>query len=433
MRVLYVNLDFPPASGPGIWRALAMAKYLPAHGVDLTVLASDRSPSRRRFDESLLADLPPSVTVRHLSSVFQNDVVGGFGRVRDLVPGRRPKALVERFERRFVAYWPDQQFHWATRVAAEIVRHRHAADVLLTSGPPHVAHLAALMARPVAPLPWVMDYRDLWSSDRVQIKQYRYQPRLFAQVEREALGRADAVVAVSPGYIDHLADRFADVIPRDRFHLIRNGHDIPKPLLARADERPRNKQAHFHFNGTPQRTHPFGALLDVMVRWRAEHGPEGLPKITFTGLPDGFAERIAAEGMSAHVYDVGHMPRDASVEFCLGCDVLVCMVNDANPLYRGTIPGKAYEALGLGRHLFAIQPKGSVVGELIDDADNGTLVDVGDPDDVYRGFSRIMDLFAKGALHDQSPEARARIADRYSRERQAAQLAEVLRSVARPR
>lgn len=426
-RLLYVNLDFPPMSGPGIWRALGFAKYLPENGYDVTVLCSDRSPSRARYDDSLLAHIPPSTIVHRIPSRFQKDIADDIGRLRDApLPDLLRRGLL-RAGRRFLHEYPDPQFHWAMKVAAKGAQllYRGEADALVTSGPPHVAHLAGLLMQRAKRVPWIVDYRDLWTDDAVQVKQTSYQQRAFERVERRVVRSAQSVVVVSPGYRARLEERFADVLDDD-IVVIRNGHDIPAELLELADEKPKNERLRIHFNGTPQYTHPFGLVVDTVARLVERVGPQRAPLVTFTGFPADLAEEIEKRGLEDHVKDVGHMSRDESIRLCLGCDVLLAMVNDTNPLYRGTIPGKAYEALALGRYLLAILPAGSVVGEMIEEAEHGALCDVGDPDDVYRAFATALERFERGTIHDQSPQRRRALAEQYSRRRQAAELAVVL-------
>ncbi len=429
-RVLYINLDFPPMSGPGIWRALAFAKYLPELDHEVTMLCSDRSPSRSRFDESLCDEIPEQVTVKRIPSYFQGDIAKNIESLMDLAPGSLAKKVLRRILCRFVKYYPDQQFHWALSVAAYGLQMaaRGQVDVLLTSGPPHICHLAGLIISTLRPLPWVMDYRDLWTDDRVQIKQTSYQQTLFERLEGACVAKATRIVAVSPGYIEHLSTRFSK--SPDLYSLVRNGHDVSPETIELSRVLPDNTRLHIHFNGTPQVTHPFSEVLNALDRMRAKDGHDrDLPRVTFTGVPAKFEAEIKALKLEEHVSDVGHMSRTDSIKYSLGCDVLLAMVNANNPLYRGTIPGKAYEALALGRHLLALMPKHSVLAEMIEAAGEGTLVDVSNPNAIYEGFAEVRRLFDSGKLNRIRTEAQHQaIAELYSRKTQARALVEVFDS-----
>lgn len=420
-------------SGPGIWRALAMTKYLPEFGISPVVLCSDRSPSRARFDRTLLSEIPDGAQVHRISSYFQGDLLPPLNMLVEAVPNRRRLRSTKRFlmraRSRFVYEYPDQQAHWALKVATKGIQLARARkiDCIITSGPPHVSHVAGLAIHKASGLPWLMDYRDLWTDDKVQIKQSSYQQSMFEKLERRAIAASTAVVAVSPYYIDHLSQRFSAEKPKSKYHLIRNGHDLPDAILEEAQAAPSNDRLHLHFNGTPQVTHPFSTVLDALERLRTRG--EALPLVTFTGMTEKFQQEVQDRGFEADVRNVGLMPKLDSVRYSMGCDVLIAMVNNANPLYRGTIPGKAYEAIALGRHLWGILPPDTVVRQMVEDPQTGTICNVDDLDDVERGLLRIIDLHRSGELHGQDLQARKDRAQKYSRRHQAQQLANLVRQV----
>ena len=82
-RILYINHDFPPMSGPGVWRALWFLKYLHAYGHKITVICADRSHWCDRYDETLLDRLPQDVDIIRLKSLFPEDILAGGNRDPD--------------------------------------------------------------------------------------------------------------------------------------------------------------------------------------------------------------------------------------------------------------------------------------------------------------------------------------------------------------
>lgn len=431
-NVLYLNFDFPPISGPGLWRALGFVKYLPDHGFSSIVLCSDRARRHDHYDETLEGQIPPGTEIRRISSWFEEELARGMTRAVDTIPIGPVRRTLHRIRSRLLREYPDPRFHWAMKAAvlgAWVVAQRRPA-CMITSGPPHVTHLAGLFIKATTGVPWVMDYRDPWTDDRVQVKQAGHQPWLFDRLEKAAVKRCDAVVAVSPVYLEHLSRRFASVKPANRFHLVRNGHDLQEEWITRSLIPPRNARPHFHFNGTPQTTHPFGLVLDLVDRLRLESPDRPLPLFTFTGMPAGLQEEVDKRGLGEAIRDIGRRSLSECVEYSIQCDVLLAMVDATNPLYRGTIPGKTYEAMALGRHLLALLPRDTTVKELVEECRNGTVADVEDPDDIYAGVIRILDLFGKGLLNtDQDPTLRRDYAARYSRRRQTEELVRVLNSL----
>ena len=69
-RVLYVNHDFPPMSGPAVWRALWFTRYLAISGYGVTVLCADRSDWCDRYDQSLLHHIPAEVQIKRVKARF---------------------------------------------------------------------------------------------------------------------------------------------------------------------------------------------------------------------------------------------------------------------------------------------------------------------------------------------------------------------------
>lgn len=430
MRILYINLGFAPQSGPGVWRALAMAKYLPRFGVHPHVLCADRAPGKGAFDTSLLDDVPSSVRVQHLSSVYQNEAVAPLQRLARALPGAAGE-LTDKIGRRLIHEFPDQQAHWAMKVVLHGTRLALSNKVaaMVTSGPPHIAHVAGLMIRRASGIPWIVDYRDLWTDDPVQTKQTSYQQQFFEKRERAVIETADRVVAVSPGYVQHLQQRFSGKRPDSSYRLIRNGHDLDDVQVDAAHEPPSNERLHIHFNGTPQVTHPFLHFVQAFLRLRQQG--RRLPLFTCTKMPAEFRKAVDQNGLQDAIKDVGRMSRADCIRYAMGCDVLVAMVNRDNPLYRGTIPGKAYEAIALGRHLLGVLPVDTVVRDLVSDPSDATFVDVDSIDSVCGGIVEIMARFESKTLHQRRglAEHRRRAAV-YHRAKQAGELAALLREIA---
>ena len=424
--LLYINLDFPPLSNPGVWRALGFIKYLPEHGWRSIVLCSDRSPIRNNHDPSLLAQIPADTEVHRISSRFEGEIAQWMERTAEGTRLRPVSWFFRGIHWRFVVYYPDEQLHWAAKVAARAIwiAARRKVDCLLTSGPPHIAHLAGLLIRRATGLRWVMDYRDLWTEDRFQVKQQRYQRSLFRGLEQTAHRWANAVVAVSPGYLERVIGLGRET-PRDRYHLIRNGHDVPDDVVERSLNLPKNQRLHVHYNGTVQTGLPVQVVLDLLDRLE----PDQRPWFTFTGLPPAIQDAVITRGHQQWIEDIGLMGHRQSIEYCLTCDVLLQLANP-DSTHRGTIPAKAYEAIALGRHILAIGPPDSDMAALIEESGNGTMVDAADIDGFQRAMLRILQLHRSGCLNaDQDPARRRALAEKYSRRQQTRELAALLESL----
>src|SRR5262245_58863134 len=135
--VLVLTYYFPPLAASGSYRLLGFARHLPRFGWRVAVVSPAELPWES-LDPALEGRVPPETIVY-----------------------RVPYPRWPRLLRRFLpgALWLPA----ARRAAGRAVRELRP-DVVLTSGPPHWAHLLGLSLKRRYRLPWVADFRDPWAS-----------------------------------------------------------------------------------------------------------------------------------------------------------------------------------------------------------------------------------------------------------------------------
>jgi glycosyltransferase involved in cell wall biosynthesis len=395
-HIIFVNLEFPPLAGPGVWRVLGLSKYLAGTGYSVSVVCSDRSVWHKFRDESLLESLPPGIDVHRQPSHFLADLQSYCETREQRAHNALTRWLWKRLHRLLGRYIPDKQILWALRsIGPTLARVRkHANACVITTGPPHVAHLVGLVVKWRTNCRWIMDYRDLWTSDPVQV--YRggpYQRRLFKWLERRCLRRCDAVVTVAPAWRGMLHKICGLNEGLERFHIIRNGHDLSAGDIslfhpvASADARLR-----IHYSGTVQENNK--AAINIFfnaLRLIKESQPAiRLPIVTFTGLPIAAHAEIERLGIADMVSDLGYLPRAAAMSRCASADVLLVAVNLDDTLHRGTIPAKTYEAMAFGKHVFALLPTDSDVKPLLEEYGSATVLEVPTMQQVAAALIRLL-------------------------------------------
>lgn len=157
LRVLFLAFEFAPLAAGGVYRALGLARTLPAFGLELdvvTVREQDYAAwTSAPLDRSLLTPLPAGVRVHRIAS--------GFPSWYWALTRRRAGFRVAQY-----AHWGDPvSLFWRRplwRCLDELVPARRP-DVLLATAPPFgVAVLARQAARRYR-LPWIVDLRDAWT------------------------------------------------------------------------------------------------------------------------------------------------------------------------------------------------------------------------------------------------------------------------------
>lgn len=226
--VLMVSAVFPPAGGPGVQRSAKFAKYLPEFNWRPTVWALDH-PAGLPRDPTLLEDLPAEVTVRRwggegIVQVMRRQLSGGGltdGLVERAVHGidRRVSSL---FGRRSL---PDELSGWARTSVKPLSRliEDEGIEVIYSTFSPASNHLLGFALKRRTGLPWVADFRDLWTDD------YRYRERArkrrlaHRRLEQEILETADVVIGVTERQTEILASHAPS--ESHKFVTITNGFD----------------------------------------------------------------------------------------------------------------------------------------------------------------------------------------------------------------
>ena len=357
MRLLVVTYYFPPSGGAGVQRPLKWVKYLPAAGITPVVLTV-REGAYPHLDRGMAADVPAGVEVVRTAAP---DPFGAYarltGRSRDEAVASRTghvgdsPALAERVARwvRANVFVPDARVGWVPFAirAARQVHAAHPVDAVLTTGPPHSAHLVGRALKRRLGLPWVADFRDPWTEIHYldALGRSARTQRRDAALEASVLREADAVVTVS----DPLRDSLRALAPGARVETIRNGFDpndfaTPAPPV-RAD------RFEVAYVGTlyavPQ------ALLEALA---AVHADEPRVHLRVVGsVPDGFAEAVRAHGLAEAVTVEPPVSHEVAIAIMREAALLVLTI-EAWSYARAVVPGKTYEYLASGRPVVGLGP-----------------------------------------------------------------------------
>ncbi len=199
-KVLIAACEFPPVVASGMYHPYYLAKYLRQRGWEPFVLTG-RADEPHDLDDPL--DMADHLDADHVVRAgladeetlvrFVRREIGEPDLVSRLLRHRQPA------DAPFAYGFPDRMVRWlpgAHREAARLVSENRFDAVVTTSFPFSSVLLGRLLQRAHG-LPWVAEFRDLWTED----------PRFPAadaaflddsrRLEREALEAADRVVGVS--------------------------------------------------------------------------------------------------------------------------------------------------------------------------------------------------------------------------------------------
>jgi glycosyltransferase involved in cell wall biosynthesis len=394
-------------------RPLKFAKYLSRLGVKVTVLTVDPSADAKR-DASLLTDVPTDVQIIRVREQAAMPPLAN-GPLRRLRVAQRwaiHQCLVPDDRAGFISP--------AVRAACDPGRSRF--DVVLATGKPWSAFVAAERIADGLNLPLALDYRDPWTTP---FSGRRIGAGLMAlwrnpRLERRILSRARAIVSVHESVPAMMETGLGVPGLAARCRWIPNGYD---PEDFEGLTRSPSSRFVLSYVGSLYRTRTLRSIADALgglVRAgevKADDlvfrvlGPSAAQVMKdLQGSP--IADRVEAPGLVPHREALSALVNST-------VNLLVDIIYDGPNVHT---PGKLYEYLRAGRPILSISRDGTTPG-LIREARAGWVVPPGDTHALAEILKR---AYQDWRLGGELPVPDQAVVARFDRSRLAAELQEVL-------
>jgi glycosyltransferase involved in cell wall biosynthesis len=409
-RLLIVAAEFPPVKGIGRLRPLKFCQHLGAFGWETAVLAPTEG-AIEPVDASTLEEIPAGTRVyrapipkpkeqlalrvktllRRTYGMHAETVPSGLERATASAPIARTAArgsalggLLGRFDAfaRVNLLIPDDIALWrgpAMKVGMRAIE-EFRPDVILATAP-HFTNLivgAGLARR--SGLPWIADYRDLWTGDVLRAWVPRWRQHLELRLERRILASASAVITVSEPKSEVVRGRM-DSSNACPVLTLTNGYD-PEEFDGVVPERGDEARFRIVYAGRLFKNRRGYELLEAagaLLREEPEIGRR-LQIDYFGGVAPEIAstmERlIAAHALGDTVRFHPDVPYQRSKALQLGADALLLIV-DSGETSSGVIPGKLFEYVAARRPILCIAAPGATT-EIIAEGRLGSAVTPGD-------------------------------------------------------
>jgi glycosyltransferase involved in cell wall biosynthesis len=424
-RLLMIVPFFPPMGGGGVYRPLSFVKYLPESGWRTTVVAP-RGDTFWIRDEGLVAQIPESCEVIRTSTLSGQAVLAGL-RGRSERPSQKRSSRGFSAARRLASFVlvPDTYTGWrpfAVRAAMAAVE-RERFDAVYSTSPPETSHLVAMAVQRRTGLPWVADFRDPWMNLHLLEPPTPLHATLHRRLERRVSERAHVVVATRwhEAYINTTYPAAAGVT------RIPNGYDAAEAAAVQVGQPPRDRFRITHAGMlTQHRTAiPFLRGLRVLLDERAEIRRN--IEVLFVGaMEDRNEEAARSLGLEDVVRFRQTLPHNETLQLERSSHVLL-LIKHTNPDYRGMVPGKLYEYIGVCRPVLALAPDGEAA-RLVEELRRGIVAPQEDEAALARTLSDLYSSYEEGTLDgrfdlSQRPE--------FTRESLAGRLADLLDDLTR--
>jgi glycosyltransferase involved in cell wall biosynthesis len=359
-KVLFLARPFPPLQAPGCARTWGMAKYLSRLGWEVTVVTPQPSVWRyvenpQGIDAQQKKEGVRRILTDHQWRCLMPDFLNCRNQGLSWVIGGVARRAAQHFGIDTGIGWIKAAERACINLTATDV------DVILATGSPFAAFTVAKHLSTRLGCPYVLDYRDLWTTNPHALSPTR--PATIQEEKRLLLDCA-AVTTVSPSLGSIISQCFG---LEEKIHVITNGYD-PEEL---AEVQPYNF-GHFAIVYTGTFYPPKRVISPVMAALK------GLKELTrdrernwYFHYYGGHASHVREEAKRFKVEDRvvlhGSVPRAEALSAICGAGIAVVITSVAEkPTVedQGIVSAKVFEALGLGIPTLVVAPSGSDV-ELI--------------------------------------------------------------------
>jgi glycosyltransferase involved in cell wall biosynthesis len=411
-RLLVISYHYPPDPSIGGMRWFGLTKYLAALGWRSWVVTSARPASHQVPAGVTVLSSSPRRTLNHLYRRARHGLAGTSGKSEKPEPGAGgDKGERElrwfgrlRLEASMLVTLPDTGRGWILRAArqARRVLAQVRPHAVVSSGPPHSAHLVAWLATRGQRTRWLVDFRDPWAGPVAEAWQGEPSRRsylgrwLIPRWERLVVAGASGLVGNTREFVAALAARY----PGAAVTWVPNGVDRELLPTARAERFPGLAMAYAGtlYGGRDVRPllRALRDFLDAQPR-SAELGPLFRVAGSLEGMSlTDFEAEVAALGLQGHVAYLGMLSRTEALELLARSRLAVVLAQKQE--YQ--VPAKLYELAAMGIPTVVIASADSASTSECRRL-GGTAVE---PDDVA-GMVRVMEDAWLGRAVRASPDA----------------------------
>lgn len=375
-------------------RTRGLYKYLPEYGWDVTILTISRAEKRAEI-------IRTSSSSNEWSVHYDNNSVMGIGKNNDNYITKQVKGSGYQFVRskyfsiiyslwqnilRYLTKHPmlyrlflyirdisnivrsplNKQIRWINSALTLIIRESSLTDydVILSTSGPYSAHCIASSLTKITSIPWIADYRDLWSQNHYGITT-RWEQDRTTSLEKKIVKSAKYLTTISEPLACDLMQLHGKPV-----EVVLNGYDSD---LINLGITLRPKFTITYTGSLYKGKRDPEPLLQVLSELISE-GALSLSNIEvdFYGPMDlQLAENISHYGLEECVIQHGLVSKDEAVNLQSSSQILLLLTWD-HAKEIGVCPAKMYEYFAAKRPILSIGYKGKcVVSELLSETNAG--------------------------------------------------------------
>lgn len=370
-NVLIITYIFPPSTIVGGLRPYGLAKYLPEfcwNPIILTPNLSGESDLKCQIIQTNNEDI-----VKVWKRRFGLNEKKSLNEIHNVTIKKNKLSIIDKitYIPSEIITFPDAQKGWfrhAIRAGYEVIE-KNKIDAIISTSPPITSHLIAKHLSDKYQLPWISDFRDLWTQN--PYSNHCFIRKFFERkLEVNTIRNSHALVTVTQPWVCELKKLF----PRHQVYEIKNGFD---PDIAQNNPVVLTEQFSITYTGILYNGRRDPAILFKAVRNLINKDIIDSEQINirfFGPIEHWLFKDVKDSRLEGIVQLCGNIPRDQVLQKQRESQLLLLLLwND--PSEKGTIPAKIFEYFATKRPIIALgSPGDSVVKDLINETKTGFYV-----------------------------------------------------------
>jgi hypothetical protein len=371
-KVLLISFYFPPLQNIGARRPFGLAKYLPRFGWEPIVLTIK------------LPGKPPEGM--NIITTDYKDVVNNFKSMLGFNPQKSLheqlgitisknynfptlKSKIIKFAKEIITF-PDDKKGWydyAIRTATNFLS-KEKVDAIISTSPPVISHLIARKIKQKYNIPWIADFRDLWTQNHYYNK-FGIIKFFEKRLEVNTLSDADFIVTAHP------LENLLGILHKDKKILcITNGYDSDDydDISGKLSDKFTITYTGILYNGKRDPSMLFRVIKNMIDQKKIDRR---LVEISFFGPKENWLlEEVEKYNLNGIVKVNGIISREETLKLQRESQILLILLWD-NKDEKNIYPGKIFEYLGARRPIIAIGGNGGVVKDLLEETNAGKFAE----------------------------------------------------------
>ena len=397
MKALIITYYWPPAGGSGVQRWLKFVKYLRDFDIE-PVVYTVQDPVYAITDVNLQNDIPEGIEVVQQPIWEPNNLVSLFGSKKKktsagfLNPNPSFIGKVAQYIRANY-FIPDARKFWIKPSVKYLTNYlqNNKIDVVISTGPPHSAHLIGLKLKETLNIKWIADFRDPWTEidylhqlplTKKAIKKHQF-------FENAVLKKADHVLVVG----ETMARNFRKITKS--VSVISNGYDtFTSKSNAGLDST--FSLVHIGLMNSDRNHQILWQSLKALCDENADFKND--LQLKFIGaIADDVEHDIQKYQLKNNTELISYVPHNEVLQYQQSAQVLLLAVNNV-PSAKGIITGKIFEYLQANRPILAIAPIDGDLNGIIKNTETGVVIGFNDLDKLKKEILKLYTSFKIGNL-----------------------------------